>query len=179
MTRLNFNTRFKGRVQNWARHGRPAGVMIHFAAGTMGGDVENIVGILGESEEGLGYGALVSDAIIYELVDDPVKRWTRHARMYNTSHIGIAVAYPGPALYEVDGWVEGVHRKLKRPAWFPPYSEADMVALAEYVARLQKADTGLALIRHEDVNATKNDPGVAFDWPRFKQMVAAARARLG
>ena len=169
--RRNVNTKHRGRIKVVGKRSKPAkGVMIHYCVGTQNGNVADCV--LQDVKYGVGYAAIIDGDIVYPLVDDMARDIVSHARGFNTSHVGLGIAYPGPQFSAREGWTRGVHAKTQRTCWVPPYPFKEIETLANEVKRLRAAGVGLEVRYHEDEDPEKSDPGDAFPRALFELLLS-------
>lgn len=153
--RLNWNAHRLGWVKKHATEAkRRDGVFIHHAAGTLGGNVEDIIQQL--KLHGYGYNYLIKGDTVYVLAQ-PFEV-VSHAAGWNRSHVGIALAYLGPSVRprgmpgEAGPGPTGLHH--------PPIDPVAVQTARKLVAWLRRQGVGDDLRVHWLENPLKADP-----WP--------------
>jgi len=152
--RLNWNGLYLGEVRRKTAVAERAGVFIHHAAGTMGGDVEDIVRQL--EAAGLGYNYLIKGDVVYILagIYYPVS----HAKGFNASHVGVAIAYQGPSTRPRG--MPGEAGPGPTGLYHPPIDPLSVQTARKLVAWLRRQGVGSDIRVHWLENPLKADP-----WP--------------
>ena len=153
----------------------PSGITLHYAAGTKGGDPDDV--LYQTSRLGYSYHYLVDrDGTTYQLVPDDVGSVHTDGTRNRTSY-GIGFLNIGPAQLERDGWpyapIPGSSPDWPGAYW-EPFTQDQLSSAAALVRRLG-ADPTWYLIGHQDVNSGKSDPGPAFPWSEFERMTGLKR----
>lgn len=153
----------------------PSGITLHYAAGTQGGDPEDVLTQL--KTYGYSYNYMIDrDGTRYQLVPD-TDGSVHTDGTRNRSSFGIAFLNIGPAQTSRPGWPYAAIPG-STPDWPGAYWEpftSDQIASAAGLVRELGAGPDWYLIGHQDVNSDKSDPGPAFPWSDFEIQSGMAR----
>lgn len=156
-----YNDELLGRADVHGTRAAALGVVLHFNS--------NIEATL---DAGYGYAALIRRGVVWRLVSP--RQVVYHAKGFNRSHVGVAIETEGLRDSRVDGAVPARHRREQHRAMFQrPYAPEDLEAAAYYCADVLRdhCAKGATVLFHDDLNATKNDPGPAFPREAFRTAV--------
>jgi N-acetyl-anhydromuramyl-L-alanine amidase AmpD len=171
----------------------PSAVVLHYAAGTTGGDPANILEELRPHRASYHY-LIDRDGSIYQLVDATQQAW--HAgggreiagRAANAASWGLAFVNIGPASYQRPGFIEAPpppSLSSWSTAYWEPYT-AEAIASAGRLVQQLRATYPVALpfrdFYHSELTADwatpKGDPGPAFPRADFRRSAGLSRLRL-